>query len=597
MASPSQISTNRGWAAFGLRWVWLVVLVVTVYIVQERTLNPFEEVTDLAVVLGIGAGLNVLLGILNGIPALGRFLPYVSMIADWVIAGAFGYLSGGDPLILLAVAAPGIILGFSYGDLNLAPIQSIGILVSSGVGMGLSGVLQAEGFELAQMVPVVAIAILLVIAASAWGYFIEGETRQRNRQIRTTLKDQSSQITEMRERARIISEMATTLNATLNLDDILDAALDIGRMSLKKTNKQRLVSLVLLNSSEDRLDIANSRGLQHLDESKSFKGESGIIAEAFSEAVPVISEDGENDPELSKLIAFRNIRSVLCIPLRAGFSNFGVLIYGSDQRDAFNTEQVDMLKSIGTQATVALQNAVLYRNLMQEKERIIEKEKNARAELVRDLHDVPTQTVSAVAMRLGLIPKMLEKKPDLVLKEVQEIREMTLRATEEIRNVMFRLRPMAVESEGLTVALKQLCDKMRETYGQNMESYVDPRVQEYYDATQQGNIFYMIEEAANNARKHAKASLIKATVTVEGRYVMVRIVDNGEGFDAARMKSEVGHFGMTNMQDRAALLDGVVDLQSAPGKGTTVTAQLPIPSRRDDTPGSLERLNSMARTR
>src|SRR5690606_29739996 len=102
---------------------------------------------------------------------------------------------------------------------------------------------------------------------------------------------------------------------------------------------------------------------------------------------------------------------------------------------------------------MALQNAVLYNSLMEEKERIIQMEEDARKALVRDLHDIPTQTVSAVAMRIRIIMRLLEKNPDQVMSELQTVEEMTLRATEEIRHVLFKLRPLALESQGLSAAL------------------------------------------------------------------------------------------------------------------------------------------------
>ena len=220
-------------------------------------------------------------------------------------------------------------------------------------------------------------------------------------------------------------------------------------------------------------------------------------------------------------------------------------------------------------------------------------------ELVRDLHDVPTQTISAVAMRLGVIPRMMERdSQEKIVEEVEMIREMALRATEEIRHVLFQLRPLILESKGLTAALMQLKEKMQMTYKQPVSIQVEKGAERYLDVAQQGTLFYLIEEAVNNARKYAQADVVRVTVQVEGDMIAVRVTDNGRGFDAKSVNENYemrGSFGMVNMRERAELLDGILTLKSTPGKGTQVTVMIPVTiktkSRRDtsDTHSSIPR--------
>ena len=107
----------------------------------------------------------------------------------------------------------------------------------------------------------------------------------------------------------------------------------------------------------------------------------------------------------------------------------------------------------------------------------------------------------------------------------------------------------------------------------------DPNAEMLLDKDQRGTLFYLIEEASNNARKHAEASLIRITVTHEGKYVVVRIIDNGKGFDKeteSHKAQKRGSFGMVNMKDRASIINGTYDLQSAAGRGTTITVSIPV---------------------
>ena len=107
----------------------------------------------------------------------------------------------------------------------------------------------------------------------------------------------------------------------------------------------------------------------------------------------------------------------------------------------------------------------------------------------------------------------------------------------------------------------------------------DPNAEMLLDKDQRGTLFYLIEEASNNARKHAEASLIRITVTYESKYVVVRIIDNGKGFDKeteSHKAAKRGSFGMVNMKDRASIINGTYDLQSAAGRGTTITVSIPV---------------------
>src|SRR5690606_19457388 len=121
------------------------------------------------------------------------------------------------------------------------------------------------------------------------------------------------------------------------------------------------------------------------------------------------------------------------------YDNFGVLVYGSENPDAFTQDDTDLLMAIGTQTTIALHNAVLYRNLVEEKERIVEVEEDARKKLARDLHDGPTQNVSAIAMRMSYISRLLERDPGEVPGELKKVEDLARKTTKEIRDMLFTL--------------------------------------------------------------------------------------------------------------------------------------------------------------
>jgi signal transduction histidine kinase len=204
----------------------------------------------------------------------------------------------------------------------------------------------------------------------------------------------------------------------------------------------------------------------------------------------------------------------------------------------------------------------------------------ARKKLARDLHDGPTQSVAAMAMRINLARRMLQKDAKSAGEELARLEELAHRTTKEIRHMLFTLRPLILESQGLTAALQSMADKMRETFNQAVEIEIEEQLVSQMEMGKQGVIFYIVEEAVNNARKHANASLIRVRLkTVEINMGLLEIADNGLGFDVEEVNSDYenrGSLGMVNLRERAELVSGLLNIKSAPGKGATVQVYIPF---------------------
>ena len=148
--------------------------------------------------------------------------------------------------------------------------------------------------------------------------------------------------------------------------------------------------------------------------------------------------------------------------------------------------------------------------------------------------------------------------------------------------MLFTLRPLILESQGLTAALKSMADKMQETFGQKVTVNIDERVADQLEMGKQGVIFYIIEEAVNNARKHAAAETIAVRMRqLDVGLSLLEIVDNGVGFDVKAMeqaydKRSNSSLGMVNLRERAELVNGLLQIDSAPGKGTKVQVYIPL---------------------
>jgi len=234
------------------------------------------------------------------------------------------------------------------------------------------------------------------------------------------------------------------------------------------------------------------------------------------------------------------------------------------------------------QAVIAIQNARLFQDLALEKERIVKTQEDAQKKLARDLHDGPTQSISAIAMRLNITQKILARSPAEAAAEIQKIENLARRTTKEIRHMLFTLRPLVLETEGLEAALHTIADKMRELYQQNIRVETDASVIKELDMPKQTVVFYLCEEAVNNARKHAQATEVNIRLNYaqnDASIAILEIADDGVGFD---MKQVIGSYerrgslGMINLRERSELISALLKIESSPGNGTRIRVFIPL---------------------
>jgi len=137
-----------------------------------------------------------------------------------------------------------------------------------------------------------------------------------------------------------------------------------------------------------------------------------------------------------------------------------------------------------------------------------------------------------------------------------------------------------LESQGLVAALKVMAEKMKETYSQQVTINVDENALKEMEVGKQSVVFYIVEEAVNNARKHARAENVWVRMRpVQDNLALLEVIDNGVGFDVEAVNKAYdkrGSLGMVNLRERTELVNGVLNIQSTLGKGTRVQVFIPL---------------------
>jgi signal transduction histidine kinase len=317
----------------------------------------------------------------------------------------------------------------------------------------------------------------------------------------------------------------------------------------------------------------------------------GLTGHVFITQAPLLIGDlleTDSTVETDPICPDQPIRSWLGVPILNPMLTYekpqGVILVWSYQPNAFTDHDLWLLSAIGAQAAIAIENARLRGSVLVERDRVIEATEAARKELARGLHDGPTQLVSAIMMRLDYCKLVLEKDPSKLAEEIIATQELAKRAMHEIRTLLFELRPLALETQGLEAALHILLERRQKDVAESTELTLKIKTPHpsgaisRQDDNVEAAIFAIVKETVNNALKHAQAShiMVELSETPVGLYVI--IADDGKGFDVDKVMSnyeQQGSLGMVNIWEQADLVGGELTLESTPGYGTRIIIYVP----------------------
>lgn len=526
----------------------IIAVVALLQNASGKHIQSIMLLNDIALTLGIVAGSSKIQG----------QLLFVSLIPITVAAMRISWFAS----ILLTFGVVGAYWLIAWNELGFPSIQTSDLIFNT--------------------LPQLINGLILLIAGSAVSYIgvrikqaLLAETKQQDEEAQLILQSAQKKI-------KLIFKLASTLSATLNYELILEAALDVSDASLREffsdIDDIVQIGMILLYGMDQTLYIAASRGIPDSDIALRFPAQEGVLADAVVSVNPVIINHPYDDPELSFSVGIKGCQQAIIVPLRAGLDSYGFLLLATQEDDIYTEDFEELLVAVSNQAVLALQNASLYQNLMDDKDRLVTIEEEARKHLARNLHDGPTQIIAAIAMRLNYIRLLVKRDPDEAVKELAEVEDMARLTTKEIRQMLFTLRPLILESQGLVAAVEQLRQKLTETNKIAIHLEADPVVDSFLTKEAKGSIFYIIEEAFTNAKKHAEAQNIWIRLYHQGLNVITEIQDDGVGFNISEWEQNYagrGSMGLVNLQERAELAKGKTTVRSMPGEGTTIIVTIP----------------------
>jgi PAS domain S-box-containing protein len=282
-------------------------------------------------------------------------------------------------------------------------------------------------------------------------------------------------------------------------------------------------------------------------------------------------------PEFAPVHPFREQVSwdtMVSAPLVARNRNLGTLTSYYRRSRAPDEVEIAFQAAIASQAAVAVENARLF---IEAQDKAVLEE---RTRLAHDLHDSATQTVFSLGMLAQAAQALHEQRSEKLDATLGRMATLAQQALGEMRALLFELRPDAQLEQGLDAALARLAATFQLRTGMTV-GYSGGELPRLGAATEMA-VFRIVQEALGNAVKHAQGSEVGVEARCQDGRLVVLVRDNGVGFDPAAPVTPSpdgsrGGQGLRSMQERAAAAGLALDVRSAPGEGTTVRLEAPLP--------------------
>jgi signal transduction histidine kinase len=273
-------------------------------------------------------------------------------------------------------------------------------------------------------------------------------------------------------------------------------------------------------------------------------------------------------------------------PLGYAGKDSGVLYVFDKGPNGFPKEEVLLLESYANLAAVAIQNAWLFDQVRLGNEqlhalshRLMEIQEHERMHLSRELHDETGQILAALMMRLGLLERDAGA-PEEMRAHIVELKRIATEVLNNLHNLAVKLRPATLDHLGLFTALEQYVEEYSRQYPVEVQFDALEIEAIRLPADLETALFRIMQESLTNVALHAQASRVDILLNRRNSCLVMTIEDNGIGFNPDELENG-NRLGLFGMRERVVMLGGKLIIESSPGKGTTISVEVPY-----DNPGS-----------
>jgi signal transduction histidine kinase len=273
-------------------------------------------------------------------------------------------------------------------------------------------------------------------------------------------------------------------------------------------------------------------------------------------------------------------KSLAVVPLIFSGALIGDLKLLSRESQFFSTDRQLLLRSYANLAAVVIQTRWLFEEVRGSNlqlhglsQRLIKAQEDERLNLSRELHDVSGQLLTGLLFELGVLERNMAS-PERTMEKIQELKSTAHELQDNLHQLAVNLRPASLDHLGLVTALEQYVHEFSRQYDIRVEFEAVGMQELRLPSEVETAIYRIIQESLTNVILHAQASLVDVLISRRKNKIVVTIEDNGIGFLPTPPRIQ-DHLGLFGMRERVEMLNGHFNLESSPGKGTTVNVEIP----------------------
>jgi len=296
----------------------------------------------------------------------------------------------------------------------------------------------------------------------------------------------------------------------------------------------------------------------------------GVLGAMLETDAPYSTPDIHDHPRFRGWWPERHpdMRSFLGVPIVAPQGVIGAF-YLTEKIGApdFTDEDEELIGLLAAHAAIAIANARL---LEQSRELSVLAERNR---LALDLHDAVSQKLFGLVLNAEAAGTLLDRDPGAARAQLAKLQTLAQEVLDELRALVFELRPADLEQDGLCGALRKHVEVLRRVQQREIELDVDDTLR--LDPERDREIYRIAQEALQNALRHADAAHVAVRLHADDGLLRLEVEDDGSGFDPAEARLRARRLGLTSMEERAQRLGGRLQIDSVRGVGTTIRLEVP----------------------
>ncbi|MFN2205102.1 MAG: tetratricopeptide repeat protein [Candidatus Promineifilaceae bacterium] len=385
--------------------------------------------------------------------------------------------------------------------------------------------------------------------------------KQAEAEIQQMVELLEERVAERSRELAALYDMTLLYAGAQDLTDILEPAL----RHICRSVGGDAIAVHVVTADEEQLQLVAQDSIDDWREMQRVRLPSEFVTWLKAAEAPIMLVNGK--PEHSFLpaeIVPSNYATYIGLPLRLQSGVIGMLGVYRDQPRPFNVNAVSLLIMMAEQLSIIVQNHRL-QDQAQQITRSLERQR-----LSREMHDSIAQHIYSLHLfaRAGQ-DALADGDPSQANRHLQQLDKNALIALREMRLLLYQLGPSALESHTLAGAIEERFAHVERRLG--IEAAVKAAEMPDLPEAVEEDLYYMITEALNNALKHAAASRVDVYFEFKDGRMMISVRDNGKGFDSSQ--PSVG-LGLENLCKRATQIEGLVELETEPGQGTTIRISL-----------------------